>query len=127
MLLSSLQNLSNNAQEVQNLYNGLRLDMTAKEIEGSITKTYLKKLVIILGEYEWDYSGSLIRNYGPTMLHILFKMINPYTSNGVSNLKYQIGKSTLAKFGNNTKDLLDDMSLNYSIIIEKVELYEYYF
>ena len=82
--------------------------------------------MIILGGYEWADSGGLKRNYGPTMHHIIFKMINPDTRNGVSNLKYQSGKSTLDKFGNNAKDLLDDMSSNYSIIIEKAELHEYY-
>ena len=68
LLLSSLQNLSNNAQEVQNLYNGLHLDMTAKEIEGSITKTYIKKLSIHWGECEWKYAGGIIINDGPTII-----------------------------------------------------------
>ena len=45
-----------------------------------------------------------------TMLYLLFKIINPYTRIGVSNLKDETEKATLAKFGNNVKDLLDDMS-----------------
>ena len=53
------------------------------------------------------------------MLYLLFKIINPNTSIGVSNIKYKIDKSTLAKFGNNVKDLIDDMSSNYSMIIDK--------
>ena len=55
------------------------------------------------------------------MIHLLFKIINPDTSIGVSNLKYEIEKTTIAKFGNNVKDLIDDMSSNYTIIIEKGE------
>ena len=43
------------------------------------------------------------------MLYLLFNIINPATRIGVSNLKYEIEKATLAKFGNNLKGLLDDM------------------
>ena len=53
------------------------------------------------------------------MLYLTFKSINPATSIGVSNLKYDIYKSTLAKFINHVKDLLDDMSSNYSIVLDK--------
>ena len=53
------------------------------------------------------------------MLYFLFKSINPATRIGVSNLKDKIEKITLAKFGINVKDLLDDMCSNYSIIIDK--------
>ena len=61
------------------------------------------------------------------MIYLLFKIINPDTRIGVSNLKYEIEKATLAKFGNNVKDLLDEMSSNYYIIIDKGEYYEDYF
>ena len=44
------------------------------------------------------------------MLYLLFKIFKPAKRIGVSNLKYEIEKSTLTKFGNNVKDLLDDMS-----------------
>ena len=53
------------------------------------------------------------------MLYLLSKRINPATRVGVSNLKYDIEKAALAKFGNNVKDLLYDMSSNYSIIIDQ--------
>ena len=46
------------------------------------------------------------------MLYFIFKRINPDTRIGVSNLKDEIEKSTLAKIGNNLKYLLDDMSSN---------------
>ena len=71
-----------------------------------------------------DGLRGLIRNGGTTMLHFIFKSINPSKSIGVSNLKDYVGKATLARFGNNSKDLLDDMSSNYSIIIDKGELHE---
>ena len=60
------------------------------------------------------------------MIYLLFKSINPDKSIGVSNLKDEIEKSTLAKFGNNIKDLLDDMSSNYSINIYTGERHEGY-
>ena len=60
------------------------------------------------------------------MLYLTFKSINPATSIGVSNLKYDIYKSTLAKFINHVKDLLDDMSSNYSIVLDKGECHEDY-
>ena len=53
------------------------------------------------------------------MLYLILKSINPAIRIVVSNLKYKIEKSTLAKFGNNVKDLLDDMPSNDSIIIYK--------
>ena len=46
------------------------------------------------------------------MIYLLFKIINTDKSIGVSNLKYEIEKSTLAKFGNNIKYIIDDMSSN---------------
>ena len=60
------------------------------------------------------------------MLYPVFKSINPVTRIGVSNLKDEIEKSTLAKFSNNVKDLLDDLPSNYSMIIYKVEYHEDY-
>ena len=60
------------------------------------------------------------------MIYLIFKRINPATSIVVSNLKYDIDKSIIAKFLNNVKDLLDFMSSNYSIIIDKGERHEDY-
>ena len=84
--------------------------MIAKAIEGSITKTYLKKLRLHIREYEWIDSVSIISNYGSAMIYLIFKIIKPGTRIGVSNLKDDIEKSTLSKFGSNKKYLLDDMS-----------------
>ena len=53
------------------------------------------------------------------MHYILLKSINPDTTIGVSNLKYEIEISNLAKFCNNAETLLDDIYLNYSINIDK--------
>ena len=64
--------------------------MTAKRIEGSITKTSIKKLRIHQGEYEWANARGLMINDGPTMIYLLFKNTNPATSIGVSNLRDQI-------------------------------------
>ena len=61
------------------------------------------------------------------MIYLLFKRISTDTRTGVSKLKYEIEKETLAKFGKNVKDLLNDMSSNYSIIIDKGERREDYF
>ena len=58
------------------------------------------------------------------MLYLLFNIINPATRIGVSNLKYEIEKATLAKFVNNVNDLLDNMSSNYYIIIDKGKIHE---
>ena len=71
-------------------------------------------------------TGGIISNDGPNMLYLLLKIINPATTIGVSNLQYKIEKSNLAKFGNNVKDLLDEIYPNYSIIKEKGERHEDY-
>ena len=42
-------------------------------------------------------------NYELTMLYLLLKSINPSLRIGVPNLKYEIDKVTLDKFGNNVK------------------------
>ena len=55
------------------------------------------------------------------MIYLLFKTINSDTSIGVSNLKGEIEKANFDKFGDNVKELLDDMSSNYNIIIDKEE------
>ena len=58
------------------------------------------------------------------MIYLLLKRINPDRRIYASNLKDKIDKSTLDKFGNNVKELLDDMFSNYSIVIDKVERHE---
>ena len=73
-----------------------------------------------------DWRWGIMRYYGPTILYHLFKSIYPATRIVVSNLKYEIDKSTLAKFDNNVKDLLDDIYSNFSIIIDKGELHKYF-
>ena len=69
----------------------------------------LNKIWLHQGEYEWVGTGGLIRNDGFTIIHLLFKSINPSTRIVVYNLKYEIEKSFLAKFRNNSKDRLDEM------------------
>ena len=86
--------------------------MTAKKIDVSITKTSFKKLRLHHMEYKWTDAGGLKSNDGPTMFYLILKSINPDTRIGVLSLKYEIDKSTLAKFGNNVKDLIDDMYSN---------------
>ena len=83
--------------------------MIAKAIEGSITKTSLEKLRIHRGEYEWYDAGGIIRSDVTTITYLLLKSINSATNIGFSNLFF-LWKATLAKSGNNVKDLLDDMS-----------------
>ena len=95
--------------------------MIAEAIEGSITKTSLKKLRLHCGVYERTDAGALIINYGTTMIYLILKSIKWATRISDSKLKYEIEKQTLSKFGNNVKDLLDEMSSNYSIILDKKE------
>ena len=61
--------------------------MIAKAIEVSITKTYTKKFRLHCREYKLTYDGGIISNYGPTVLYLILKIINPATRVGVSNLK----------------------------------------
>ena len=68
----------------------------------------------------------LISNYGPTMVYLIFKSINLYISIGVLNLKDEIDKSTPDKFVSNVKDLLDEISSNYSIMLYKGKHHEDY-
>ena len=107
------------ATEIQYFYDRLCSDMVSKSIEGSITKTYLKKIRLHNGEYYWTYDWGLKSNDGTNMIYLILISINPATSIDVSNIKYEIEKSTQAKFGNNVKDLIDYMSSNYSIVLEK--------
>ena len=60
------------------------------------------------------------------MIYLLLKIINPAAGISVSNLKDEIEKSALEKFGNNLKDLLEYMSSNYSIVVDKGEQHEGY-
>ena len=60
----------------------------------------------------------------PPIICLISKIRNPDTRIGVSNQKDEIWKAILAKFGNNVKYLLYEMSSNYSTVIDKVELHE---
>ena len=53
------------------------------------------------------------------MLYLILKSINPATRIIVSNIKDKIDKSTLDKFGINVKDILDEVSSYFTIIIDK--------
>ena len=54
------------------------------------------------------------------------KSINQATRFGISKLRYKIEKATLAKFENIEKYLLDDMSYNYTIIIDNGDNHDNY-
>ena len=60
------------------------------------------------------------------MIYLLLKIINLYTRIGVSNFKYEIEKSNLAKFVRNAKDLIDDIYSNYNIIFDKGKCHDDY-
>ena len=60
------------------------------------------------------------------MIHLLLKSIKPATRIGVSNLKYEIDKATLSKFGINVKYLISNIFYNYTIIIDKGEFHKGY-
>ena len=64
----------------------------------------LKKFQMIHNFYEREGSGRLIRTYGPNM--------------------DKIEKNTLSTFENNVRDLLDYMSANYTISIDKDGFHE---
>ena len=53
------------------------------------------------------------------MLYLILIIIKSDTMIYVSNLKYEINKSTLSKLGNKVKYLLDSVYSNYSIIVDK--------
>ena len=107
-------------------FDRVRSDMIAKAIDRSIIKKSLKTLGLHSRVYEWTDAWSLIRNYEPILIYLIFKSINQAKMIGISNLKGEIDKATLDKFGNNIKDLLDDISSNYLIIIYKGENHEDY-
>ena len=113
MTVSSLTNLSGvNSIEIIYIYDRTRSYILAKAIVGSITKISINKLRLHRRVYEWTDDGGIISNHGPTMLYLVLKSINPDTSIGVSNIKYEIDKENLSKFGNNVKELLDNMYSN---------------
>ena len=56
---------------------------------------------------------------GTTMIFLIFKFTNITKKMVVSNLKYETDRETISKFLNKVKDLLDDISSNYTIIIDK--------
>ena len=116
MTISFLTNLSHGTQtkatEIPNFFDRLRSYIKAKAIERSITKNMMRNLGFIVGYMNRQKRGGVISNYGPTMLELIFKIINLDTRIGVSNLKYDIETTTLPKFGNYIKYLLDDISSN---------------
>ena len=65
-------------------------------------------MVLPRSDFELADTGGLIRIDGPTTIYLLSKSTNPTTGVVVSNIKYEIDNTTLSKFGNNIKDILDD-------------------
>ena len=58
-------------------------------------------MMLLRREYEWTDDGGIIRNYGPTIIYLIFKIIKPATRIDVSNLKDKNDKEILSKLGNN--------------------------
>ena len=112
LLVLSLQKLNGSTQQVQKFYDRVRSDMIAKEIQGSIKNTYLEKLSLHRGVYEWVDTGGIIKNDVTRMLNLIFKSMNSDTRTYVSNLKYEIDKATLATCGNSAKHIIHNMSSN---------------
>ena len=121
-----LDDLDGNAIQRSCFYDRVRSDMIAKAIEGHITKQSMKKLRLENRFYEWKGADGTVRNDGPTMLYLLLKSVNPATRIGLSNLKEEIEKATLARFNNNVNDLLNNMSGNYTTILQKGVTHEDY-
>ena len=59
--------------------------MISKAI-GVLIKKNINQLRLHCGVYECTDAGGIIRNNGPTMLYLIFKIINPATKIFVSNL-----------------------------------------
>ena len=57
--------------------------------------------MLLRREYEWTDDGGIIRNDGPTIIYLIFKIIKPATRIDVSNLKDKNDKEILSKLGNN--------------------------
>ena len=72
--------------------------------------------------WQWGYHKWLCTHYALS----LFKIINTEKRIGVSNIKYEIKKAAVAKFGNNVKYIPDYMYYNYTIIIDKGEHHKDY-
>ena len=87
LIVLYLLNLATSAQELQNLYDRVLSDMIAKEIEGPITKEFIKKIRLHRGEYECTDSGGIMMSDGTTMIQLIFKSIKPATRIDVSNFK----------------------------------------
>ena len=87
LISQDLANIAISEKEEQNLFGRVCSDTISKAIEDSVKNTFFNKLSTHHREYEWSGTGGLKNNYGPTMLDLLFKIINPESSIGVSNLK----------------------------------------
>ena len=97
-----------------------------RKIEGFITKASRKKLRVHLRIHEWAHDGGVIMKYRPIIFYTLFKSTNPSARIGFFNLKSKIDKSALVRFGISVQGILDNMSSNYTIVIDEGEQHEYY-
>ena len=83
-------------------------------------ETSTKKRETTIRIRRWTNAGGTTRNYGLAMLYPIQGRINPSIRVVVSNLKYEVEKATLAELGNIVKYLLDDMSSNDLIILNRL-------
>jgi hypothetical protein len=97
----------------------VKSEMIAKRIENSIAPSSWKTLMLRKKDFTWiNTTTGEVHFDGATLLFILFLTINPSTRVGVSGLKQLISKATLAAFGHNVIDMLNDMASNYARILE---------
>ena len=92
LIVSNLQNVNGNIQQVQYFYDRVRSYMISKETELSNKTTFHKKLRLHRREYKSADTGGIIWNYGPTMLYLILKTTIPDIKVGVSNQKDEIMK-----------------------------------
>jgi hypothetical protein len=114
-----LNDINNNDAQKTIFYLRVKSEMIAKRVENSITPSSWKTLMLRKKDFTWiNTTTGEVHFDGATLLFILFSTINPSTRVGVSGLKLLISKATLAAFGHNVIDMLNDMASNYARILE---------
>ncbi len=86
----------NDVSHMSVFYKRVKAQMIAKRIEAHLTQASFKKLMHQKFKFQLTDSFGNMYNDGPTMLKINMDGINSFTRIGVSALKAQIEKATLA-------------------------------
>ncbi len=105
----------------------LKSSMIAEWVEGHIDQPSWKMIQLCSSYYQWSVpaaKGGGFRNDGPTLLKILFELMDPSTEIGTEEFRKTIQNARLSNYKYNVNEALNEVEHSYQKIVLRNETYD---